>query len=1073
MRTPKISGILPALELKDEQQDGFRWIVEIEAFRDRICLEMDYVVQLFPEFTPHSCSLHLKHLFAIGDQLLGQELIRELNLAELGILAAAIYAHDWGMAVSQNDKQLIMGASGSATSPSPLQQDFIQFQRFLRSNPMLTPVSAIWQQYVRETHGWRSGLRAREYFKEKDSSLGRAIGAVAAAHVLPISELQDTAEYPTDFSVLGFNANLQALAIYLRLIDLLDFGRDRTPYALWKFVLPKGQLSKMEWAKHQALSPVTFVPYGTSRVVCVDGETDDLAVFARLEDLRSYAGRQIKECLDLLARQQYTRYYLNLAADLQWRVKPINFEPVLAKFEFDAPAMFEMLSTTLYAEDDHVFLRELLQNSIDALRLRQAAVRAKGLDMEGQIDVVVDKTDQGWRLEWSDNGAGFDEYILKNYLARVGANYYRSKDFDKLGLAIDPISRFGIGLLSYFRASDSVLISTFRDPHLDGSKEALEIRIESPLLHFRISRVAQPAAPGTRVILNVRKDRITDLQVVEYLKRIAGFVQFPIRIAESGTDTVITHPRDIDAPVSGSREWHHRLVPSFPWEEAIAPQDIAIAKECLEERFIDLSEDVDLPDCEGWISYIVPTEPAELREFSNAERWIVDRTPGTAQPCVEIRYQERWVRGTADSTMREFSVPGFFRVYHRGILLPKCDYPYHPYPCFCLPSIRINFTASRPINLARTNFDSQNQPENWDSEMWKVVARKLSREYQQPLLAASPKERWYAIGRLLAFHPFRLDYLHLLLPDGSWPFLVLAEDGIDVVESSALPETIELIPRSLHRLLAEPCTSFLFRGISVPTPVHAELLSVVERVECENRTATLTIAEFAAQVELRTIFAESALRFVDLPFLGLPIPVYRMERVSSRTQDSGDWLDRAYANPETLTSREARRLFEAAGVLAEAIPFLHPYHLKFCYGLRVLNLNHPTTQLICRILALFKHFELKRKEIGSAQMGIFKDRIRRSFPGGDGVSYSTFASSFGALVSTAAELGAVKGERDTLIPTREDMLTEWSGDTFLNTQELDRRASRVCQEVVSSGTKIRLVQCRTVKKALRPSDAHT
>lgn len=55
---------------------------------------------------------------------------------------------------------------------------------------------------------------------------------------------------------------------------------------------------------------------------------------------------------------------------------------------------------------------------------------------------------------WCDNGIGMDEYVVSNYLAKVGRSYYGSKDFKILGLKMDPISRFGIGILSCFTVAE-------------------------------------------------------------------------------------------------------------------------------------------------------------------------------------------------------------------------------------------------------------------------------------------------------------------------------------------------------------------------------------------------------------------------------------------------------------------------------------------------------------------------------------------------------------------------------------------------------------------------------------------
>lgn len=139
---------------------------------------------------------------------------------------------------------------------------------------------AQWRDYVRQSHHLRSGELIRAYFDTIDLGVGEAIARVCEGHGLDFAELEQIEKYPSDFSALRETVNLRALATYVRLVDLLDFGRDRTPYVIWKFVAPRDPRSMMEWEKHQALGSVTCPPYQTGRVIQVDGQTTDHEVYA-------------------------------------------------------------------------------------------------------------------------------------------------------------------------------------------------------------------------------------------------------------------------------------------------------------------------------------------------------------------------------------------------------------------------------------------------------------------------------------------------------------------------------------------------------------------------------------------------------------------------------------------------------------------------------------------------------------------------------------------------------------------------------------------------------------------------
>lgn len=131
--------------------------------------------------------------------------------------------------------------------------------------------------------------------------------------------------------MLRESVNLRALAVYMRLIDLLDLSEDRTPYVIWKFVAPRDPKSKMEWAKHRALHPITCPSYQQGRIIQVDGSTDDHEVYAALEDLRIWCDEQLRGCNDVLARMNDDRHKLDIY-HIDWRVGARGFKPVLVQF---------------------------------------------------------------------------------------------------------------------------------------------------------------------------------------------------------------------------------------------------------------------------------------------------------------------------------------------------------------------------------------------------------------------------------------------------------------------------------------------------------------------------------------------------------------------------------------------------------------------------------------------------------------------------------------------------------------------------------------------------------------------
>jgi hypothetical protein len=148
----------------------------------------------------------------------------------------------------------------------------------------------------------------------------------------------------------------------------------------------------MEWAKHRALSQVTFPQYQEGRSILIDGSTDDQEVYAALEDLRAFCETQFQGLNDILAQMNDQRHKLDLF-NVIWRVETRGFIKRSIRFEFDREQMFRILGEELYQNDSYVFMRELLQNSIDAIHMRREILQNRlGMDTRnfGSIEVDVE-----------------------------------------------------------------------------------------------------------------------------------------------------------------------------------------------------------------------------------------------------------------------------------------------------------------------------------------------------------------------------------------------------------------------------------------------------------------------------------------------------------------------------------------------------------------------------------------------------------------------------------------------------------------------------------------------------------
>lgn len=120
-------------------------------------------------------------------------------------------------------------------------------------------------------------------------------------------------------------------------------------------------------------------------------------------------------------------------------------------FQVNLGGMLDILSNHLYKSPD-VFLRELLQNAVDAITMRR---KAQPDWQGGQIQI---ETTPGRSLSVTDNGAGLSKEEIHQFLAVIGQS---SKTQLQNGvLPDDYIGRFGIGLLSCFMVSNDITVYT-------------------------------------------------------------------------------------------------------------------------------------------------------------------------------------------------------------------------------------------------------------------------------------------------------------------------------------------------------------------------------------------------------------------------------------------------------------------------------------------------------------------------------------------------------------------------------------------------------------------------------------
>lgn len=120
-------------------------------------------------------------------------------------------------------------------------------------------------------------------------------------------------------------------------------------------------------------------------------------------------------------------------------------------FKVDLKGIIRLLSDNLYSSDK-VFLRELLQNAVDAVNARK---KADSGYREGKITVTYQNRKNSAQLIFADNGIGLTKEEIHSFLSVIGQSSKRDA-----AMRSSFIGQFGIGLLSCFLVTNEIKVIT-------------------------------------------------------------------------------------------------------------------------------------------------------------------------------------------------------------------------------------------------------------------------------------------------------------------------------------------------------------------------------------------------------------------------------------------------------------------------------------------------------------------------------------------------------------------------------------------------------------------------------------
>lgn len=533
---------------------------------------LDRVAVHMPLYTLHN-ERHILNIIGWMERLLGgQDGIKQLSPLECALAILSAYTHDLGMTLTPEEQDDYLNEHGT----SPRRKEYIKFRNGFPDE--IAQIEAMRQQgahqlaqkietdlltdFLRKTHSDTPARRLRSridampqhLFTYRGVSFRHELEQIAishnhSAHWLRTEGLKD--RYRTDIGN-GEPVNYAFVALLLRLADIMDFDASRTPTILFHHLgLADGpashfeELSRKEWLKHLSITGFRWPANGALEYIgkdcphpAIEKSVHDFIGCIKEEVAAAHTERD--QILNDVSDQG--RCILQLPENVEAKIQPAldkNRKPVYEyhnwTFQLDQQEIIQLLMGEKLYGNPSLCIRELLQNSLDALELREMRLRSRlqycrpdgepdeargffkhnGQKQRYEVLLTWGETSEGKFIRVEDNGVGMTKDTIQRFFTRIGKSYYKSPEFHReqanlreKELILSPISQFGIGVLSCFMIADRVSVSTHPGKE-NGAPTDLEISGPGSLFW---SKPGTRPEQGTTITLWLKK-RLHDKEV--------------------------------------------------------------------------------------------------------------------------------------------------------------------------------------------------------------------------------------------------------------------------------------------------------------------------------------------------------------------------------------------------------------------------------------------------------------------------------------------------------------------------------------------------------------------------------
>lgn len=360
------------------------------------------------EFTPHGLS-HISRVEQNAEVFLSEQGIKSLNPTEIFILLVSIFFHDAFMIPKSTGQGTIARDTHATNAKDNLRE--------INAHLNLTP---------------------QEIFAVSEVIKGHAVESISeiAAETVIESELVD----------------LRKLGAILSIADICHADAGRAPQIVFAYMKMSEESAK-HWRRHFSIGGITRK--GDSILVSAIafskvGESAIVEYVAQIQKQLEAVAPYFRSILPPISKVD-----LDLTKETSEAKRKLRFQADVSK-------ILDLLTRGVYSRDD-VFVRELLQNSFDACAIREANEYNSVDEYEAVVTLTIlyDDAAKMLGLRIDDNGAGMSIGDFEDTLLWIGRSITEDHDLvarveETTGRKL--IARFGIGLLSCFKAAKKITV---------------------------------------------------------------------------------------------------------------------------------------------------------------------------------------------------------------------------------------------------------------------------------------------------------------------------------------------------------------------------------------------------------------------------------------------------------------------------------------------------------------------------------------------------------------------------------------------------------------------------------------